>query len=191
MQNIILSFTLLLAFFSTAFGQISEINNVQTPAHTVFVGTHIAMIKPDDTFKESNGMVGFTNQALDAAISVREGFAGFDSTLSLLGKDLFKKEGLLLEKELVMNGYRARLYKHKVLPNSFFTEKKDSMVYWSLLYGNERFSFFIIGVYPLANEHLLSEKYEKSLLSFVLLEEVKTNPIERLNFTLDVSNSPL
>ncbi|MFN0201314.1 MAG: hypothetical protein ACKVTZ_07325, partial [Bacteroidia bacterium] len=42
-----------------------------------------------------------------------------------------------------------------------------------------------------ANEHLLSEKYEKSLLSFVLLEEVKTNPIERLNFTLDVSNSPL
>jgi hypothetical protein len=145
MQTFISFFALFLGLFACSFAQNNEINNVQTSNHLILEGTNIAMIKPDSSFKESRGLSGFANRGLDAVLSVRENYSPFDSALHLLEEnEMYKPEGLMLQKDFVMNGYKAKLYKYKVAPKYFLSQKADSTVSWTLLYGNEQFSLSII-----------------------------------------------
>jgi hypothetical protein len=198
MRKILLFGVIALCMCAKAYTQVIDIKNTQTPEHVVIAGTKYAMITPDASFTNAQNFTGFQSSALEAGINITEMPMSFDEVLSMFTKDLPPKTGkLLLEKDLVMNGYKAKLYKQQGSPTSVL-DKLDNpekeaveLTTWIMLYGNENMCLVIAAGYAASSDAVLSDKMEKSLKSFLYLADKEVNPLDQLMFTVKTEDTPL
>jgi len=184
--------------FNAQSQQIVKIENVQTSKHIELPGTKYILIKPDSSFAISTDFTGLSNKDLEAGINITDLPMPFDAVLPMFTKDLPPKDGeLVLERDLVMNGYQAKMYKTDVIQKSTLEELTNpekegkAVIFWLLLYGNENFCLTIAATYPSSLDKELSDKFERSLLSFLYLEEKEVNPLDGLTFDIDLKDTPL
>ena len=194
----LLFFLALLSFTSILYAQEVKIDNTLTEQHLSLSGTPYALLLPDASFEVSKDYTGIQNKELEAGINMTEVPMPIEVMLPQFEKDLPPKNGeLLIERELLMNGYTAKLYKTNVVHKSAMGElaepdtKGKSLVMWLLLYGNDEFCMMITGTYPSKSDEALSAKFEKSLLSFLYLSDKEINPLDALSFNISTANSPL
>lgn len=161
------------------------INNIQTANYVVLEGTRFAIIPPAASFKASKQGTALVDEQLEAGIAFMEMPTNYETTTMMFG--IAKDEKALVEKNLVMNGYQAHLVKIK------HTDKETAkvMILWQLLYGNKELTVNINAGYAENLDKEWGEKFEKSLLSFLYLANQTVNPLDGLQFTLDISNSTL
>jgi hypothetical protein len=198
MKKNLLFWVIVLCMCAKAHAQVIDIKNTQTSEHVVIAGTKYAMITPDASFSNAQDFTGFQSRALEAGINITEMPMSFDMVLPMFTKDLPPKTGkLLLEKDLVMNGYKAKLYKQQCPRTSAFDQLDDTkkegaeVTTWLMLYGDENMCLIIVASYAAASDGALSEKMEKSFKSFLYLANKEVNPLEQLQFTLNTKDTPL
>lgn len=184
----------LLAFITmavTAFSQSHTIENIITENHIEIPGTKLLMIKPDSTFTIAKEYTGLTNKQLSAGINITELPMSFGAVLPMFSKDIPSK--LILEKDLKMNGYNAKLYKTITTNTSLLNPDKEGslIVFWLLIYGNENICFTVAATYPTSKDNALSDKIQTSLLSFIYLKDKVVDPLEGLVFKINLNNAPL
>lgn len=198
MKKILLFAVIVLCMCAKAYTQVIDIKNTQTSEHVVLAGTKYAMITPDASFINAQNFMGFQSNTLEAGINITEMPMSFDEVLSMFTKDMPPKTGkLLLEKDLVMNGYKAKLYKQQGPPTSAIfkldnPEKEAAeLTTWIMLYGNEKMCLVIGAGYAASSDAVLSDKMEKSLKSFLYLADKEVNPLDQLMFTVNTEDTPL
>jgi hypothetical protein len=198
MKKNLLFWVIVLCMCAKANAQVIDIKNTQTPEHVVIAGTKYAMITPDASFRNAQDFTGFQSSALEAGINITEMPMSFDMVLPMFTKDLPPKTGkLLLEKDLVMNGYKAKLYKQQGPRTSAFDQlddtKKESpeVTTWLMLYGDENMCLIIVASYAAASDGVLGDKMEKSFKSFLYLADKEVNPLDQLQFTVNTDDTPL
>lgn len=195
MKNILIIMILLIV--SISFSQTEIIDNIQTEKHYQIQGTNYALIRPDENFIRSTEYTGLQNNEFETGINFTEIPLSFKKVLKSFTKDLPPQNGeLLVNKDLVMNGFNAKLFKSnttnsKILNGFENISESEKIITWILLYGNNDFTIVITSAYKYSLDEIFKSKIEKSLLSFLFLENVKVNPIEQLNYTLDTSTSDL
>jgi len=198
MKKYIILFFVIFCVSFNAQSQINKIENVQTSKHIELPGTKYLLIKPDSSFTVSTDFTGLSNKDLEAGINITELPMSFDAVLPMFTKDLPPKDGeLVFERDLVMNGYQAKMYKTDVIQKSALEELTNpekegkAVTFWLLLYGNENFCLTIAATYPSSLDKELSDKFERSLRSFLYLEEKEVNPLDGLTFGIDLKDTPL
>jgi hypothetical protein len=199
MKKYSLLFFFLFCFLFGAKAQISNtIENTKTPDHLEIPGTKYLLIKPDSSFAIATDFTGLKSKDLKAGLNITELPIPFAEVLPMFTKDLPPKNGkLVLERDLTMNGYKAKLYKTEVLYKSTIDKltnpAKDAepMVHWLLIYGNEAMCLTISATYPNSIDKQLSNKIEKSLLSFIYTAEKEVDPLSGLSFSIDLGGTPL
>lgn len=178
----------------TAFCQKNIIENIKTENHIEIPGTKLLMIKPDSSFTIATEYTGLTNKQLSAGINITEMPMSFDVVLPMFSKDILSKDAkLILEKDLKMNGYNAKLYKTTTTNKSLLNPDKEGspIVFWLLIYGNENICFTVAASYPTSKDNALSDKMQTSLLSFIYLKDKVVDPLEGLVFKINLNNTPL
>ncbi|MFK7904157.1 MAG: hypothetical protein AB8B69_03485 [Chitinophagales bacterium] len=192
-----LLFLMLCCFTSMLYAQ-TTIDNTLTEEHVFVPGTRFALLPPDASFEASSEYKGFENETLDAGIKAVEVPLTLKMMRGTLKKGLAKKKGrVLLDKDLIMNGYTAKLYKlnnrKKTTKAQFAASGKRmiSVVEWVLLYGNEDLCLMVTGIYGKEKDGELSAKFEKSLMSFLYTSKRKIDPLGNLSFHVKTSDTPL
>jgi hypothetical protein len=121
-----LIFLLLTLISLEVFGQTHTINNKLTAEHTELPGTLYALIKPDDSYKIATNFTGLENTTIGAGINITELPIGYSEYLPMVTKDLPSEgSGLLIEKDLLMNGFQAKLYKVEISSKSAIQQLED------------------------------------------------------------------
>jgi hypothetical protein len=196
-KNLLYCF-IVLCMSAKAYAQVIDIKNTQTSEHVVIAGTKYAMITPDASFRNAQDFTGFQSSALEAGINITEMPMSYDMVLPMFTKDLPPKTGkLLLEKDLIMNGYKAKLYKQQGPRTSAFDKLDDTkkegaeVTTWLMLYGDENMCLVIVASYAAASDGVLSDKMEKSFKSFLYLANKEVNPLDQLQFTVNTDDTPL
>lgn len=191
-------FLALIVIAVTGFSQSNTIENIITENHIEIPGTKLLMIKPDSTFTIATEYTGLTNKQLEAGINITELPMSFGAVLPMFSKDIPSKDAkLILEKDLKMNGYSAKLYKTTTTNKSSIDkllnpDKEGSpIVFWLLIYGNENICFTVAATYPTSKDNALSDKMQTSLLSFIYLKDKVVDPLEGLVFKINLNNAPL
>ncbi len=187
----------LLAFITmavTGFSQSNTIETIITENHIEIPGTKLLIIKPDSMFTIATEYTGLTNKQLSAGINITELPMSFSAVLPMFSKDIPSKDGkLILEKDLKMNGYNAKLYKTTTTNTSLLNPDKEGspIVFWLLIYGNDNICFTVTATYPISKDNALSDKMQTSLLSFIYLKDKVVDPLEGLVFKINLNNTPL
>jgi len=193
-----LLFLMLCCFTSMLYAQKTTIDNTVTEEHVFVPGTRFALLPPDASFEASSEYKGFENEALDAGIKVAEIPLTLKMMMGTLKKGLAKKKGqVLLDKDLIMNGYTAKLYKLNMRKKATKAQlaasgkKMLSVIEWVLLYGNNNLCLMVTGTYGKEKDGQLSDKFEKSLMSFLYASKRKIDPMSALSFRVKTSDTPL
>lgn len=182
------------ACFSLSAQKIDTIDRPQTPNHVEIPGTKYLLQKPDTTFVIATDFTGFMNRDLEAGINITEAPLPFSTVLSMFSKDMPPKNAkLVLEKDLLLNGHTAKLYKTDGFYDSILNPQNDQnpAVLWLLMYADEPNCYILSATYSSSKDTELSDKVEQSLLSFRYVADKVVNPLDGLTFQIDVSNTPL
>ena len=184
--------TLYLFFFCGLIGicnaQTQEINFSQSDDHIQIPGTQYMMVPPDDSFTISDKFHGLVGPNEFSAINITEMPMSFETVVPMFAKDMPIEE-LTEEKDYMINGNNVKMYKTERLadPNN-----EDSMMnFWIMLHENEKATFMLAATFESAKEKIYSSNFEKSLLSFMFLEDKEVDPQDGLQFSLDITNTPL
>lgn len=184
--------TLYFFFFCGLLGicnaQTQEINFSQSDDHIEIPGTQYVMVPPDDSFTISDKFHGLVGPNEFSAINITEMPMSFETVVPMFAKDM-PNEDLKEEKDYMINGNNVKMYKTERLadPNN-----EDSMMnFWIMLHGNKKATFMLAATFESAKEKIYSSKFEKSLLSFMFLEDKDVDPQAGLQFSLDITNTPL
>lgn len=170
--------TLLLSFSLIGFGQ--ELPKEKSVNHIQIKGTNIFMVPPA-SFESSSNFKGFQNPNDQTSMIVAmeipgpyfEVSKGFDS-------EVLQKQGMELntKKEINVAGFDGLLIELDQSANGMIFSKQI------LIYGNEKSSTLINGVY-LKDSLQLGEKIKQSVLTTFVDSEVESNPREALNYSLN------
>jgi len=181
----------LLLFWSksfVSFAQTIDLNFTQSDEHVEIPGTKYSIIPPDESYSISSNFHGLQTEDEKSAINITEMPMPFATVLPMFAKDIPANE-LTEEKDYMINGNSVKLYKSKRLINPDIPESE--VMFYTMLYGNEKTTFMIAATYESAKEEILSSKFENSLLSFMYMEGKEVDPQDGLSFSLDMSNTPL
>ena len=191
-----MKFIIKLMFLLMVSNLFSQISNTKTKEHYTLPGTRFAIILPDETFNNSSNYTGLYSEELEIDITITEVALPYNKVLETYEKDLPPQNGkLLIDKDFNTNGFNSKLYKtnttYSFISNTFEgVSDSEKTINWLLIYGNENISFILSSAYKYELDKSLKEKIEKSLLSFIYLENENINPLEpfeQLDFTLDPS----
>ena len=170
--------TLLLSISFIGFGQ--ELPKEKTENHIQIKGTNIFMIPPI-LFESSSNFKGFQNPNDQTAMIMTMEIPGPYSEVSKgFNSEMMKKQGMELKTktEIKVAEFNGILIELDQSANGMVFSKQI------LIYGNEKSSTLINGVY-LKDSLQLGEKIKESVLSTVVNSELKSNPREALNYSLN------
>lgn len=157
--------------------------NAQTTEHILIPGTKLSIIPPKD-FVLATNFSGFQNAEKGASIMVSDLPTSYTKMSEVMNKDALKTQGMvLLNKEIIdFNQAKATLI--------FASQESNGMTYNKqiLLFGDENNSIMVNGIYPEKFKNLERE-IRTSLLSSLYNKDQKENPLEAVNFTIDISNT--
>lgn len=164
----------------------SEIKNVITSKHVNVKGTKISVISPED-WTVATRFNGFQNNECSSSLMVIELPAPYlQLTMGFTAEGL-KSKGMILceKKDMFVNG----------LQGMYITAKQSAYgkIFWKyiLVFGNEKNSILINGMCPIDLKDKVGKHIENSIFSVVYEPEKNVNPLENINYGIDVSGSKL
>ncbi|MFV0531828.1 MAG: hypothetical protein ACK5MD_10395 [Flavobacteriales bacterium] len=170
--------TLLLTISLIGFGQ--ELPQEKTENHQQISGTNIFMIPPD-SFELSNNFKGFQNPADQTSmIMIMEIPGPYSEVIKGFNSETLKTRGMELKtkKEINIAEFNGMLIELDQPANGMIFSKHI------LIYGGEKSTTLINGVY-LKDSLQLGKKIKKSILTTIVDSNLKSNPREALNYSLD------
>ena len=170
--------TLLLAISFIGFGQ--ELPKEKTKNHIQINGTNIFMIPPV-SFESSSNFKGFQNPTDQTSMIMTMEIPGPYSEVSKgFNSEMLKAQGMELKtkKEIKVAEFNGLLIEIDQPANGMIFSKQI------LIYGNEKSSTLINGVY-LKDSLRLGEKIKQSVLTTFVDSETESNPREDLNYSLN------
>jgi hypothetical protein len=166
----------------------TEINFTESADHIEITGTKYLIIPPDDSYTVSSNFHGIEGGDAKSAINITDMSMPFEQVLPMFAKDL-PADQLEFEKDYMINGNSVKIYKTEKPSNP--NDESAASKFWIMLYGNDKTTFTIAAMYESSRDEELSPKFEKSLLSFMYLENKEVDPQAGLGFSLDISATPL
>ena len=181
-KSILITFLLFISILS--FGQY-KIENKLSSKHQNIKGTKISLIPPSD-FSESENFLGLQQTSTGSSIMIIDIPGPYSETSKGITKENLESKGIELIKteQLTING----------LPAIFVTGKQqaygNNYKKYVLVVGSENETIMINGVFP---EKLkkTGEAIKKSMLSVFYEADKKINPLDFLEYTIDVSETKL
>jgi len=170
--------TLLLSISFIGFGQ--ELPKEKTKNHIQINGTNIFMIPPV-SFESSSNFKGFQNPTDQTAMIMIMEIPGPYSEVSKgFNSEMLKTQGMELKtkKKIKVAEFNGLLLEIDQPANGMIFSKQI------LIYGNEKSSTLINGVY-LKDSVQLGEKIKQSVLTTFVDSETESNPREALNYSLN------
>lgn len=170
--------TLLLSISLVGFGQ--ELPKEKSENHIQIKGTNIFMVPPS-SFESSNNFKGFQNPNDQTAMIMAMEIPGPYSEVSKgFNSEMMKKQGMELKtkKEIKVAEFNGLLIELDQSANGMVFSKQI------LIYGNEKSSTLINGVY-LKDSIQLGGKIKQSVLTTFVDLETESNPREVLNYSLN------
>jgi len=170
--------TIFLSISIFGFGQ--ELPKVKTEKHQQISGTNIFMIPPD-SFEFSNNFKGFQNPIDQTSMIMTMDIPGPYSEVSKgFNSEMLKSRGMELKtkRDIQVAEFNGLLIELDQPANDMVFSKQI------LIYGNEKSTTIINGVY-LKDSLQLGEKIKQSILTTIVDSDLKNNPRESLNYSLD------
>ena len=170
--------TLFLSISLFGFGQ--ELPKEKTENHQQINGTNIFMIPPN-SFESSNNFKGFQNPTDQTSMIMTMEIPGpYLEVTKGFNSEMMKKQGMELKtkKEIKVAEFNGLLIELDQSANGMVFSKQI------LIYGNEKSSTLINGVY-LKDSLRLGEKIKQSVLTTFVDAETESNPREALNYSLN------
>ncbi|MBW8362708.1 MAG: hypothetical protein K0M56_11050 [Kaistella sp.] len=170
--------TLFLAISIIGFGQ--ELPKQKTEKHQQISGTNIFIIPPV-SFEQSDNFKGFQNPVDQTSMIMSVEIPGPYSEITKgFNSEMLKTRGMVLKtkKEIKVAEFNGLLVELDHQANGMLFSKHI------LIYGNEKSTTLINGVY-LKDSLQLGEKIKQSILTTIVQSDLKTNPREALNYSLD------
>ncbi|BDD06784.1 hypothetical protein [Aureibacter tunicatorum] len=198
MKGTVFYFIILFSISSYCIAQEKTLGIELTKEHIQVTGTKVSIIKPDDTYDLSAKFLGLSSKSNHPDVIIMDFKIPFDNMQEKFYENSIDEDDkLIIEEDLVMNGYQAKLLKmiRKKLTTLEAFDNPDAepkkKVVWTLLYGDEKFCVMASSVYLFEEDGKHSKNIEKSLRSIVYNSEQKSNPLDSFPFEMNVENSPL
>jgi hypothetical protein len=172
--------TLLLAFSLVGFGQ--ELPKEKSENHIQIKGTNIFMVPPT-SFESSSNFKGFQNPNDQSSMIMAIEIPGPYSEVSKgFNSEMMQKQGMELKtkKEIKVAEFDGLLLELDQSANGMVFSKQI------IIYGNEKSSTLINGVY-LKDSLQLAKKIKESILTTFVDSKIESNPREALNYSLNES----
>jgi hypothetical protein len=172
--------TLLLSFSLIGFGQ--ELPKEKSENHIQIKGTNIFMVPPNP-FESSSNFKGFQNPNDQTSMIMAMEIPGpYSEVTKGFNSEMMQKQGMELKtkKEIEVAEFNGLLIELDQSANGMIFSKQI------IIYGNEKSSTLIIGVY-LKDSLQLGEKIKESILTTFVDAKIESNPREALNYTLNES----
>lgn len=170
--------TLLLSISLTGFGQ--ELPKEKSENHIQIKGTNIFMIPPT-SFESSNNFKGFQNPNDQTSMIMAMEIPGPYSEVSKgFNSEMMQKQGMELKtkKEIKVAEFDGLLLELDQSANGMVFSKQI------IIYGNEKSSTLINGVY-LKDSLQLGKKIKESILTTFVDSKTESNPRDALNYSLN------
>lgn len=170
--------TLFLAISLIGFGQ--ELPTQKTEEHQQISGTNIFMVPPI-SFELSNNFKGFQNPNDQTSMIMTMEIPGpYSEVTKGFNSEMLKAKGMELKskKEIRVAEFSGLLIELDQPANGMVFSKQI------LIYGNEKSTTLINWVY-IKDSLLLGEKIKESVLTTIVESDIKINPREALNYSLD------
>jgi len=186
MKNLILSF--LIGLPLTDYGQVEskkarQINNELNESYVSIPATKVSLIPPEG-FTPAINFNGFEQAKSNSSIMVVEISGPFAETSIGFTEEGLKSRGITMrnKEDLIINGYKGVfITSEQFAYGSTFSK-------YILAFGNDTSTIIINGMYPKDFQEL-GDEIETSVLSVVYEPEKGTDPLESMNFKIDVSNT--
>lgn len=170
--------TLLLSISFIGFGQ--ELPKEKTEKHIQINGTNIFMVPPI-SFESSSNFKGFQNPTDKTSMIMTMEIPGpYSEVTKGFNSEILKAKGmeLKIKKEIKVAEFNGLFLEIDQPANGMIFSKQI------LIYGNEKSSTLINGVY-LKDSLQLGKKIKQSVLTTFIDLEIESNPRESLNYTLN------
>ncbi len=170
--------TLFLSFSLIGFGQ--ELPKEKSENHIHIKGTNIYMVPPT-SFESSSNFKGFQNPSDPTSmIMVMEIPGPYSEVSKGFNTEMMQNQGMELKtkKEIAVSEFNGLFLELDQSTNGMMFSKQI------IIYGNEKSSTLINGVY-LKDSLQLGEKIKESILTTFVDSKTESNPREALNYTLD------
>lgn len=178
MIKIIRITTLFLAISLIGFGQ--ELPKHKTTEHQQIKGTNIFIVPPV-SFEQSNNFKGFKKTDDQTSLIMIVEIPGpYSEVTKGFNSEMLKSKGMELKtkKEIKVADFNGLLIELEQQANGMVFSKQI------LIYGNEKSTTLINGA-CLKDSLQLGEKIKQSILTTIVDSDIKANPREALNYTLD------
>jgi hypothetical protein len=185
-----ITLTLIVLFFTIcSFGQSSSngiIKNDISSKHVNVKGTKISVIPPDGWIAATN-FNGFQKNELCSSLMVIEFPGPYSEVTKGFTEEGLKSKGIILseKKSMMVNGFSGTYIFAKQSAYGRMFGK------YILVFGDEKKSILINGMCPIDLISKIGKEIEKSVFSVVYEAEKKVNPLENINYGIDVSGSKL
>jgi hypothetical protein len=152
--------------------------------HKAIPGTKYSLVPPNG-FVPSTSFSGFQNSELTTSIIVTEIPAPVQSLTESFTADALKAKGMILidKQSIDFNNSKATLIK--------VSQQAGGTTYLKqiLVFGDSKKTVLVNGIYPEANKNV-EEQVKTSLLSISYNENQQDNPLDAVNFKVDISGTP-
>jgi hypothetical protein len=167
-------------------------------AHLRLKGTRFAIVPPTAQFKpRTTSMIGLEDEANHARITIVELDAnkGEEHTIAKARKALMEKDKVMIcEQNFEISGIPVSYRKVKGLQKVQSGEgagELTEMINSEAYFVYENYHIYVFATYQLKDEETLGKAIENSVKNVVYLKNKTIDPMEKLNFTLDLKESRL
>lgn len=156
-------------------------------------GTRYALVLPNRAFKKQSYGIVIKNEQTGSGIAVvTEVPSPFDSSAALfLNEKQFRNDTILSKSDYIENGYKLRilkLQKREISASNGLQNTKQ--LQWMMVYGNDSLSVFL-GAFCKDSAGSEKDEIERSLRSFVYLNDGPIDISDALDFTVNTKNTGL
>jgi hypothetical protein len=167
-----------------------------SPDHKILKGTKFAIIPPSEDFKPIwTPYYGYVNELDESNVSIstldvndngRSFFVRLSNSMQRQGHTLIKEEEVSFDKKAFM------LRKFKGMSKISGEGEGIAKFYitYQLMLEHKDAFILIYGRYPADKESALDAAYQRTMKSFVYLEDWTIDPLDKIGFNIDVSNTP-
>ncbi|MFZ4544053.1 MAG: hypothetical protein ACOYOA_08400 [Saprospiraceae bacterium] len=187
-----------LFFVSSLCFELLIAQNELSSEHINLKGTRFAMIPPTaDFIGKTSPVLGFEDSKHNAMISIVELdlSKGEQNSIQKAQKALMENgKSFIGSDEWLVSGIPAKLRKVRGLQRTSAGEGVGQMAEFiisELSFSYEQFNIYIFSSYPAKYDDEIGKKVEESLKSLVYLKNKRIDPLDKLNFTIDVRESRL
>jgi hypothetical protein len=185
--------SILILLFTTVsfviYGQRTDqevISNTLSDKHVSVAGTKVSLIAPDG-FDKSVNFNGFQQSEKSSSVMIIEMPGPFSEITKAFTKSGLKSQGvdLIAKKDLTINGFPA------VFIEAEQTAYGTLFIKYILTFGTESNTTMINGMFPKEFNKEMSSDIKNSLLSVVYETDKNVNPLDEIDYTVDIENTKL